>query len=69
MLLYITQEIFLFKHKLKIKLWEEVIKKLKREKLIKEVLVKADQRKRRKSNKIVDKVYKDSNLTLYTLFT
>ena len=46
-----TQEIFYLKHKLKIKLWEEVIKKLKKGKLQKEVLVKADQRRRRKSNK------------------
>ena len=53
MLPYTTQEIFYLKTKLKIKLWEEVIKKLKKEKLQKEPLVKADQRTKRK-NKLLN---------------
>ena len=42
--------LFYSKYTLKINLWEEAIKKLKKEKLPKEVLVKADLRRRRKNN-------------------
>lgn len=48
-----TGDFFYSKHKQKSRSWEEVIKKLKKGKLQKEVLVKADQRRKRKSKNLI----------------